>query len=79
MALGLRKLSQRLSATAIALIAIALAALVFAPNQTTLLLSKPLLASTNITLKELQGFKISLRDVSFDRMVLLEEGNSAIL
>ncbi|MFT5937881.1 MAG: hypothetical protein ACI85S_002957, partial [Pseudohongiellaceae bacterium] len=69
----------RLSATAIALIAIALAALVFAPNQTTLLLSKPLLASTNITLKELQGFKISLRDVSFDRMVLLEEGNSAIL
>lgn len=79
MALGLRKLSQRLVAAVFALIAIALAALVFAPNQTALLLSKPFLASTNITLKELQGFKISLRDVSFDRMLLLEQGNSAIL
>lgn len=79
MALGLRKQSQRFLAATFALIAITSAALVFAPNQTALLLSKPLLASTNITLKELQGLKISLRDVSFDRMVLLEEASSAIL
>lgn len=79
MALGLRKLSQRLLAVALAIIAIALFALIFAPNQTVLLLSKPLLASTDLTLQELQGLEINFQEVSFERMSILVEDNSAIL
>ena len=79
MALGLRKLTQRIFAAAFAIIAMILAALVFAPTQTALLLLKPLLTSTNITLQELQGLKIGIGEVSFERMVLIMERDSAVL
>lgn len=79
MALGLRKLTQRILAAAFAIIAMILAALVFAPTQTALLLLRPLLTSTNITLQELQGLKIGIGEVSFERMVLIMERDSAVL
>lgn len=79
MALGLRKISQRLLVTAFVTLVAALTALVFAPNQTLLILSKPLLASTDITLKELRGLEISFGEVSFDRLNISLEDNSIVL
>jgi hypothetical protein len=79
MSLGLRKLTQRILAAAFAIIAMILAGLLFAPNQTALLLSRPLLASTNITLQELQGLKVGIGQVSFERMTLIMERDSAVL